>query len=563
MLMGSPWWETEEYLCRWLRGGAELEALAASAVGSAEKTEELFSAWAEMRAGAIMEEDVLGQNGGGADDWGALLSRANGGELGWMDGYGMPVCGAERDTARFVFGCAPDVLAGIGAHIADAFLHGFVSQSRDRRGRRRVRLHYCVGMEAVAQAVCAALRSRGLEPVVQKPDCLAWSGSYASLHRQDRAAALSEKALDELCGAYAAACRRHEDALRDTCGMIGIGQFGAETGTAPRPAERYAPSPERIARLVRLEDSLRETDAEYLAPSDLSFCKVAFPNAQVGESFPEVFGAFCRINTMESEPYERIQQRIIDALDGCACAELKGVPGNGTDLRVMFRPLAEPGKQTNFLNCGGDLNVPHGELFTTPVLRGTNGTLHVKEIYLKDAGFRDLRLTFRDGMIADYGCGGFASPEEGRAFVGERLLGGRDTLPMGEFAIGTNTLAYRTARELGLMPRLPILLAEKMGPHVAVGDPCFARGEDAPVYNLYDGKEMTARENERTARRAEGGAYTNVHTDITLAFDELSYLDGVRSDGSRVRIIENGRFALPGTELLNAALDERDGHGRK
>ena len=108
---------------------------------------------------------------------------------------------------------------------------------------------------------------------------------------------------------------------------------------------------------------------------------------------------------------------------------------------------------------------------------------------------------------------------------------------------------------------MPILLAEKMGPHVAVGDPCFARGEDAPVYNLYDQKEMVARENERTARRrADPGVYTNIHTDITLAFDELAVLEGVRADGERVPVLKNGRFVLPGTELLNEPLERRNNH---
>ena len=33
-------------------------------------------------------------------------------------------------------------------------------------------------------------------------------------------------------------------------------------------------------------------------------------------------------------------------------------------------------QQTNFMNCGGDLNIPYGEVFTTPQLKGTNGLLH-------------------------------------------------------------------------------------------------------------------------------------------------------------------------------------------
>ena len=72
---------------------------------------------------------------------------------------------------------------------------------------------------------------------------------------------------------------------------------------------------------------------------------------------------------------------------------------------------------------------------------------------------------------------------------------------------------------------------------------------------------MVARENERTALRGGGEpVYTNVHTDITLAFDELERLEGVRADGVRVPVLAGGRFVLPGTEILNEPLMRRKNH---
>ena len=49
---------------------------------------------------------------------------------------------------------------------------------------------------------------------------------------------------------------------------------------------------------------------------------------------------------------------------------------------------------------------------------------------------------------------------------------------MGEFAIGTNTTAYVFAAKYGIGDKLPILIAEKMGPHFAVGDTCYSHEED-------------------------------------------------------------------------------------
>jgi len=546
----------------WLGEDRELK-IQAAACGSWEELEELLSGWTLAHAREIADREVGELTAIGTENrWEAVLRRAGGEEFSWLEEYGLPVRQEERELAEFLYRYPARRRREAGEHIVEAFLHGFLSQSRDRRDRRTVRLRYCVGQEALAQETLRALEERGLRAVILRPLCLSRSGSYAMAHASDRGACLSGKAASALLEAYRAAFAARAELLLDTCGMIGIDQFGEAAGVPAGEAAGYAPDGARRQRLLELENAKREIEADYLAPSDLSFCKAAFPNLLVGESFPAVFDAFFELNTMDSQRYELIQQTIIDALDTCRWVELTGAGDNETRLTVRLQPLEDPARQTNFLNCGGDLNIPHGELFTTPALEGTEGLLHVKEIYLKGVCFKDLRLRFEGGMVVDYSCGGCESEAAGRAYVREHLLAGRDTLPMGEFAIGSNTLAYAIARDMNLVSRMPILLAEKMGPHIAVGDPCFARGEDAPVFNLYDHKEMIARENERTARRKTGEAvYTNVHTDITLAFDELASLDGVRADGTRVPVLAGGRFVLAGTELLNEPLTRRERHG--
>lgn len=552
---------TEHLLRDWLGESAGLRERAGTAQSWAE-LEEALSGWTEARAGEIARREAAALTETGAENrWEGVLRRARGTDLDWMEDYGLPVREEERALARFLYQYPAQRLREMGEHIVQALLHGFISQSRDRRERKLVRLNYCLGQEALAQEVLRSLEERGLRGIVQKPQCLTWSGAYAMAHAADRAACLSGAALDALREGYARAFEEKADILRDTCGMIGIGQFGEAAGVPRSLPGTYEPPPERRQRLLVLENAKRELEAAYLAPSDLSFCKVAYPNLLVGENFPAVFDAFYALNTMDSQRYELVQQTIIDALDTCERVELKGAGDNRTGLTVRLGTLQDPARETNFLNCGGDLNIPHGELFTTPRLEGTSGVLHVKEIYLKGVYFKDLVLRFENGFVTDCGCGGCPDEAAGRAYVREHLFQGHGTLPMGEFAIGSNTLAYAIARDMDLLPRMPILLAEKMGPHVAVGDPCFARGEDAPVYNLYDKKEMVARENERTALRGGGEpVYTNVHTDITLAFDELERLEGVRADGVRVPVLAGGRFVLPGTEILNEPLMRRKNH---
>ena len=164
-------------------------------------------------------------------------------------------------------------------------------------------------------------------------------------------------------------------------------------------------------------------------------------------------------------------------------------------------------------------------------------------------------MEFQDGMIKDYSCGNFASREENHEYIFENVMYHHETLPLGEFAIGTNTTAYVMAKKYGIADKLPILIAEKMGPHFAVGDTCYSWQEDTPVYNS-NGKEIIARDNEVSLLRREdpSKAYFGCHTDITIPYEEIGHIEVIREDGSRIPLIEDGRFVLPGTEELNKPL---------
>ena len=111
-------------------------------------------------------------------------------------------------------------------------------------------------------------------------------------------------------------------------------------------------------------------------------------------------------------------------------------------------------------------------------------------------------------------------------------------------------------RKYGIEDKLPILIAEKTGPHFAVGDTCYSHGEDVAVFNP-DGKEIVARDNEisilRKDEEKKEQAYFQCHTDITIPYDELGRLYGVTPEGEEIDIIIKGRFVLAGTEMLNEA----------
>lgn len=77
------------------------------------------------------------------------------------------------------------------------------------------------------------------------------------------------------------------------------------------------------------------------------------------------------------------------------------------------------------------------------------------------------------------------------------------------------------------------------------------------VYNP-NGKEIIAKENSVSACRKENPeqAYFQCHTDITIPYEELGKISVFTCEGKEIVLIENGRFTLPGTEILNEPLDK-------
>ena len=476
-----------------------------------------------------------------------ILRNASRDCLDWLVTYGQPLQESEIETARHWFRQPESILAKMGEKIVKAFLHGFVSQSRDRRGRRFVRFHYQIGQEALAQQVLRILEQRGLCAIVTKPRCLVDLGQARLDHQYDKTAFFDEDLIEKCWLVEQAAYQEGSPILEETCGMIGIDQFGAKP-EALYPSRLVLQPTEKQRKLANnLSQKIRSLEASFIKPSEISFCRVAFPNACLGGKFKPVFESFLEINMEESEPYERIQQVLIDALDTCVSAHLLGGNGNETDLRISFWPMKNPAKETLFLNCGSDLNIPYGEIFTTPKLSGTTGLYHISESFLRGHVFHGLRLRFQDGYLLEASC------VEGDDYLRTHLFDISIPITMGEFAVGTNTKVFSLAKHYELVDRLPILITEKMGPHIAIGDPCFAGSEDAPIHNLFDGKEMVCRQNERTSKRAEDGeaVYYGHHIDITLPYDKVAKLSGLRQDGSEVSLIEDGKLVLQGTQNLN------------
>lgn len=472
--------------------------------------------------------------------------------------YGRCVGKDEMESARFLNTFSEEEMQAMADTFTEGFRIGFATCNKDISLKSMVEIRYPMGFERMIRFAIRNFEAMGLKSVL-RPFSISENKQYVYDHREDRGLWLDKPFIERVLEADRNVWEKLKDIAPGYGGPAVIDTFGTEL-FAPEQKPQNVKFTDRQQELSVYERSeVSQQINKYIHGEERSFTIIAYPVPAIGEKFREIFAETVRINTLDYMQYRDMQQRIIDVLDTADRVHIQGTNGNRTDLYVKIYPLSDPAKETAFENCVADVNIPVGEVFTSPVLKGTEGKLHVSQVYLNELNYKNLELDFADGRIASYRCTNFDTEEENRKYIEDNVLFHHKTLPMGEFAIGTNTTAYVMARKFDIADKLPILIAEKTGPHFAVGDTCYTYDEDNITYNP-DGKAIVARDNEISALRTEdiSKAYFNCHTDITIPYDELGRITVIRKDGSTEDIIVNGRFVVPGTEKLNEPLDELD-----
>lgn len=469
--------------------------------------------------------------------------------------YGLYIGKDETESAHFLHSLTKQQMQAMADTFTEGYRIGFETTGKDISKKSVVEIRYPLGFERMVRAAVHNFKKIGLQPVL-RPYSISLNKQFTYDHKEDRGLWLDKALIERGLEVDRTVWEKHKAIAPNYGGPAVIEIFGTKPFSPEQKEERvtYTDKQREIDVYERSEKS--QLINHYIHGEERSFTIIAYPVPSIGEKYEEIFAETVHINTLDYMLYRNMQQKIIDVLDTADRVHIKGCNGNRTDLYVKIHPLSDPAKETAFENCVADVNIPVGEVFTSPVLQKTEGKLHVTQVYLGEFLFKNLELDFENGRITAYSCTNFDSEDENRKYIEDNILFHHKTLPMGEFAIGTNTTAYRMARKYQIADKLPILIAEKTGPHFAVGDTCYTYDEDNMTYNP-DGKAIIARDNEISIRRKEdiSKAYFNCHTDITIPYDELGAITVVRADGTTTDIIRNGRFVVPGTEPLNEPLD--------
>jgi len=215
------------------------------------------------------------------------------------------------------------------------------------------------------------------------------------------------------------------------------------------------------------------------------------------EAFEDFYFDVCTLDYRKLQPGMKALQRLMEKTDRVQ------IKGPGTDLRFSIKGIPA-------VICGGDRNIPDGEVFSCPVRDSVEGhvTFNAPSIY-QGIAFDGIRLDFKDGKIVD------ATSNETQKL--NKIL---DSDPgaryVGEFSLGFNPRVFQPMRD--------ILFDEKI----------------AGSFHLTPGQAY---------EEADNGNRSQVHWDM-VSIQRPDYGGGeIYFDGKPVR--KDGRFLLNQLRSLN------------
>ncbi len=215
------------------------------------------------------------------------------------------------------------------------------------------------------------------------------------------------------------------------------------------------------------------------------------------EAFEDFYFDVCTLDYRKLQPGMKALQRLMEKTDRVQ------IKGPGTDLRFSIKGIPA-------VICGGDRNIPDGEVFSCPVKDSVEGhvTFNAPSIY-QGIAFDGIRLDFKDGKIVD------ATSNETQKL--NKIL---DSDPgaryVGEFSLGFNPRVFQPMRD--------ILFDEKI----------------AGSFHLTPGQAY---------EEADNGNRSQVHWDM-VSIQRPDYGGGeIYFDGKPVR--KDGRFLLNQLRSLN------------
>ena len=305
--------------------------------------------------------------------------------------YGEYVGENERKSREYLTSFSEQSLYDMAFTYTDGYREGFEIAGIDLSKKKTVNIRYNIGFEPMVRQAVLQFEALGLKPSIypaatksldkQRHLRIGYTGTSANKqydydHRFDNALYLDkaflERRYEVLCKAY----EEYKELCKYYAGPACIEVFGEKDFVPVSKESALSLSEQQQELTVKWAAQSSMLSNRYIPHDQYSFTIIAYPVAEIGSDYQSIFEETVKVNTLDKKRYKEIQQCLIDALDEAEYVRILGTNGNRTDMKVMLHVKDNPEKETNFENCLADVNIPVGEVFTSPKLTGTEGCLH-------------------------------------------------------------------------------------------------------------------------------------------------------------------------------------------
>ena len=320
----------------------------------------------------------------------------------------------ERETAAYLNSLSQEKIDKMADTFSEGYRIGFVNTGKDLSKKSVVNIYYAMGFERIVKKAIENFAKMGLKPSIFRTSHsvitrgrnsqigffnISGNKQYVYDHRDDIGLVMDKQYVERKLEVMRTTYEQNKEIAAGYAGPAVIDIFGEKTFVPQAKPEAVKLSEKQEELLVAMNGRAGRLTNEYLPGDERSFTIISWPVPEIGEQYHEIFDETIKINTLDYKLYQKVQQTMIDALDKGEYVKVTGSGENQTDLKVMLHPLADPAKETIFENCVADVNIPVGEVFTSPVLEGTEGTLFVSKVFLHGLPYYNLKISFKEGKI--------------------------------------------------------------------------------------------------------------------------------------------------------------------
>ena len=321
--------------------------------------------------------------------------------------FGEYITENELGTARRLRSLPEETIQKMADVYTEGYRIGFINTGKDLSKKSVVNIRYSLGFERVIRGSIANFRAMGLKPVIYRAASgvitkrehhkIGYFGAVANWqyeydHRQDQALFMDKRYTERRLEVMHTVYEQNKEQAAQFAGPAVMETFGEKPFSPKAVPEAPAYCEEQRELALQYDSRSGQITNEYIKGEERSFTIIAYPVPEIGPKYEEIFDEVIRINTLDAKLYEKVQQTMIDALDQGEKVRVIGKGENRTDMEIRLWSLKDARKETIFENCVADVNIPVGEVFTSPVLQKTEGKLHVTQVYLGEFLFKNLEL---------------------------------------------------------------------------------------------------------------------------------------------------------------------------